>query len=157
MKLERKEHQESTNPPLLIASVSGSALIAEFMGIKEIKSSFDSYGNQEPIWYCGYLGYRTSAFSVPNKSFDQFLKDAKFRTSWDWLMPVLEKIVKTKIGDGIKYVEYPYLRTFGMVNEETGDVMVRLNGSQLFQSKELFEATYDAIIDFLEWWSSADR
>jgi hypothetical protein len=72
-------------------------------------------------------------------------------------MPVLEKIVKTKIGDGIKYVEYPYLRTFGMVNEETGDFMVRLNGSQLFQAKELFEATYDAVIDFLQWWSSADR
>ena len=157
MNIESTEHQKSTNPPLLIASVSGSALIAEFMDIKEIESSYDSYGEQLPYWYTPYLGYRTGSYDAPNNSFEQFLQQAKFRTSWDWLMPVLEKIVKTKIGDGIKYVEYPYLRTFGMINEETGDFMVRLNGSQLFQAKELFEATYDAVIDFLQWWSAADR
>lgn len=142
---------------LTIPQVSGSALIAEFMGIKEIQSTYNSYGKECPFWYTRYLTYRTGSYGEPNKSFDQFLEDAKFKTSWDWLMPVLEKIVKTPIGDGIEYVKYPNLRTFGMINENTGNVMVRINGSQVFESTQLIEATYDAVIDFLKWWSSAER
>ena len=70
--------QEIQNPQLNIPVVSGSALIAEFMGIKEIESSYDSYGQKSPIWYAGYLGYRTPAFSVPNKSIEHLLNENKF-------------------------------------------------------------------------------
>lgn len=138
-------------------AVSGSALIVEFMGIKEVESSYDNYGRPEPIWYAGYLGYRTPAFNVKGKSVEHLLSQNKFNNSWEWLMPVVEKICKTKIGDGVEYIEYPHLRTFGMINFETGNFMVRFNGFQCFEAKDLFQATWDAVIDFLQWWSKADR
>ena len=80
-----------------------------------------------------------------------------YHQSWDWLMPVVDKIMRTKIGNGVEYVEYPYLRTFGMLNEETKNPMVRFNGFQVFEAETLIEATFLAVVDFLEWWSKADR
>ena len=159
MQKSTKELQQSNKahqPLLQQHDVSGSALIAEFMEIKEVESSYDNYGRPEPIWYAAYLGYRTPAFSVKGKSVEHLLNENKFN-SWEWLMPVVEKICKTKIGDGVEYVEYPHLRTFGMINSETGNFMVRFNGFQCFEAKDLFQATWEAVIDFLRWWSKADR
>lgn len=144
-------------PQLNIPVVSGSALIADFMDIKEIESSYDSYGQPAHIWYASYLGYRTPAFSVPNKSVEYLLNESKFNSSWDWLLPVLEKLCRKEIGDGIEYVKYATPRTFGMLNEETGQIMVRLDGFQLFQADTLIEATFLAIVDCLQWLSQADR
>ena len=72
-----------------------------------------------------------------------------YSTTWGLLMPVLEKICRMKIGDGVTYVEYATPRTFGMLNEETGEIMVRLNGFQCFSSDTLIQATWNAIVDFL--------
>ena len=72
-------------------------------------------------------------------------------------MPVLEKLCRKEIGDGITYVKYATPRTFGMLNEETGQIMVRLDGFQLFQADTLIEATFLAIVDCLQWLSQADR
>jgi len=77
----------------------------------------------------------------------------QYNKNWEWLMPVVEKICKTKIGDGVEYVEYPYLRAFGMINPETGNYMVRFNGFQLFENKDLLQATWDAVIDFVQWFN----
>ena len=85
------------------------------------------------------------------------VKGEYFRTSWNWLMPVLEKICRLKIGDGIETIDYANLRTFGMINEETGGIMVRLNGFQVFEAETLIEATFLAIVDFLDWQSKADQ
>jgi len=74
--------------PLPLGVVSGSALIVEFMGIKEIESSYDSYGTQVPIYYTSYLKYRTPAYSIPDMSMEFFLGECKFNSSWDWFMPV---------------------------------------------------------------------
>jgi hypothetical protein len=75
----------------------------------------------------------------------------KYHESWDWLMPVIEKICKLKIGDGVEYVEYAYPRTFGMINDE-GEFMVHLNGFQLQYGETLIEATYKAVVDFLTYY-----
>lgn len=76
--------------------------------------------------------------------------DFKFKNSWLWLMPVLEKLCRTQIGDGDIYIKYATPRTFGMLNEETGQIMVRLDGFQLFQADTLIEATYLAIVEVLQ-------
>jgi hypothetical protein len=75
----------------------------------------------------------------------------KYHASWQWLMPVLEKLCKKEIGDGIKYVKYATPRTFGMLNPETGQIMVRLDGFQLQQADTLIEATFKAIVDVIKW------
>ena len=122
---------EAQNPASCQTAVSGSALIAEFMKDEQCT----------PYWVNLRAG----------------VEGEYYKTSWNWLMPVLEKICRLKIGDGIETVDYPNLRTFGMINEETGSIMVRLNGFQVFEAETLIESTFLAVVDFLEWWSKADR
>lgn len=68
-----------------------------------------------------------------------------YRKSWDWLMPVVTKIICEKFEDG----ENVYLRTFGMINEENGNLMVRFNRHGLFEAETLLEATYLAVCDYV--------
>lgn len=133
MPLQQKDNMsnEVTNSASCQTAVSGSALIAEFMKDEQCT----------PYWVNLRAG----------------VKGEYYTTSWNWLMPVLEKICRLKIGDGIETVDYPNLRTFGMINEETGGIMVRLNGFQVFEAETLIEATLLAVVDFLEWLSKADR
>ena len=122
--------------------VSGSALIAEFMGwgkwddgmTYEVPNLYPFYniGDQENT---GWISEHVSTF--------------KFHTSLDWLMPVVEKICETKIGDGVKMVDYTYLRTFGMINKETGDKMVRFDCFGAHQAERLIDATFNAVVEVL--------
>jgi hypothetical protein len=75
-----------------------------------------------------------------------------FSSSWDWLMPVLEKVLKLEIDK-----EYITLRTFGALNTETGQVMVRFNRFPLCQADSLLEATYLAIVGVLEFIEQQNR
>src|SRR6478609_4997156 len=67
-------------------------LIAEFMGVKEVKGYYDSYGTQTPHYFTRFENYRTRSYTNEGESMGEFLDDAKYKTSWDWLMPVVEKI-----------------------------------------------------------------
>jgi hypothetical protein len=81
------------------------------------------------------------------------INELNYHSSWDWLMPVLEKISRTVIewenSDDRTDTYFP--RTFGMLNAETGRPMVRINGNTLHEADTLMEATYLAIVDFLMW------
>lgn len=80
------------------------------------------------------------------------LSELPFYSSWEFLMSIVEKICRLKVGDDKEYVEYSYPRTFGMLNDKTGQIMVRLNGHQLFEADTLIEATWKAVVDFIEWY-----
>jgi hypothetical protein len=136
------------NPQSNIAAVSGSALIADFLGL-ELDIDQEEYPNY----------YRMSDSFNPENITRCSLKSMEFsfKNSWNWLMPVLEKLCRKEIGDGITYVKYATPRTFGMLNEETEQIMVRLEGFQLQQADTLIEATFLAIVDCLQWLSQADR
>lgn len=74
----------------------------------------------------------------------------KYHSSWDWLMPVIEKIS----GLSIKYKnvdEYfsPFTQTFGMKNEE-GLFMFRFHVGFLHCHETLIGAAYAAVVEFLE-------
>ena len=71
-----------------------------------------------------------------------------YDSCWGYLMPVVEYICRLKIGDGKKYVDYAYPRTFGMLNEGTNQIMVRFNGMQLKQADTLIQATWESVVDF---------
>ena len=67
-------------------------LFAEFMDVKEVTTYYDSYGQQTPCYYTDNDLYRTPTFGHPGNSFNNFIDAAKYHESWDWLMPVVEKI-----------------------------------------------------------------
>jgi hypothetical protein len=75
-----------------------------------------------------------------------------YHGSWHWLMPVVEKIsritIKWENSDDRTDTYYP--RTFAMINDETGKIMVRFNGNTLHEADTLIEATYNAVIDFIQ-------
>lgn len=79
------------------------------------------------------------------------INELYYHSSWDWLMPVLEKISKIPIEwqNSNDRAETHYPRTFGMLNEQTKRPMVRINGNTLHEADTLMEATYSAVVDFI--------
>lgn len=80
-----------------------------------------------------------------------------YHDSWEALMPVLEKISRIEyerwedeLPDGSKQtvIDTAYPSTFGMLNNE-GKPMVRINRYSLFEADSLIEATYAAIVEFI--------
>lgn len=137
--------------------VKGNKLIAEFMNTKinndvcfdeihiplsKAKTSF--VGNKEYGRY-EINGGQYNAFTL------------KYHLSWDWLMPVIEKICKLEIADNViinngedSFFDSYYPRTFGMINSETKEFMVRINRHGLHQSSSLIEATYSSVVEFIK-------
>ena len=109
--------------------VEGNRLIAEFMGYKQRENGGLFWGND------GLGGL--------------YPKDLKYHSSWDWLMPVVEKIqhledeLPVKIDFQIHllgavelYIDYK--RVFAMTAFEPGT---------------LINAVYEAILEFIKWYN----
>lgn len=118
----------------------GNKLIAEFMGLKEpvfnpISNSFlvylpdCSFNNNE-----GLIGYAP----------------VKWHTSWDWLMPVVEKIERNgaiieiwlSIGKGCRITVPKSKEGHWFAGRE---------------SNELIEAVWLAVVDFVKWYNSNNQ
>jgi hypothetical protein len=122
--------------------LESNVLIATFMGYEKLDKNSGLLNPEK----C--LKFKTSYVSI---------NQLKYHKDWNWLMKVLERICRLKIGDGKEYVEYAYPRTFGMLNEETGQIMVRLNGSFLHEADTLIEATYQSVVEFIKWYNSTNN
>lgn len=92
------------------------------------------------------------------------IEHLRFHENWSWLMPVVEKIGEYKWPDYYHhrakdpeqdgdFDDNVYPRTFGMRDKE-GLYMVRFNASALFSAKTLIEATWLAVVDFVEWYNT---
>jgi len=118
-------------------TIEGNKLIAEFMELYLIKGQKYPFGH--PVTKVNF-------------------KEARYHYSWDWLMPVVEKISNIHYPDyfsGIKpddvgeWDNCAYPRTFGMRDKE-GNYMVRFNANVLYSAKTLIEATWLAVIEFIK-------
>lgn len=122
--------------------IDGNKLIAEFM----------VYG-EHGLWSYG------------DNAKERISKDAhdgtlKYHSSWDWLMPVVEKIAKLEVekekvvtNGNESYFDSYYPRTFAMVNAATQQFMVRINRFALHESNSLIEATFSAVVEFIKWYN----
>lgn len=72
-----------------------------------------------------------------------------YNSSWEWLMPVVEKISKIPLIGATDISDTCYPRTFGMINAETGNVMVRFNATYLCEAPTLIEAVFFAVVEFV--------
>lgn len=68
----------------------------------------------------------------------------KYHLLWEYLMPIVEKIIQHEYEDG----QNACLRTFGMIDNQTGKYMVRFNRCALFKHSNLKTATWFAVVDF---------
>jgi len=131
--------------------LEGNKLIAEFMGATlflerwRVQDENRKYTVEQPL----------ANFLLMAKN-----EELKFHTSWDWLMPVVEKIVKYVYeeeeqdgGFGKVIVKHrPHPRTFGMISQEE-KFMVRFNRCAMYDADTLIEATWLAVIDFIKWYN----
>lgn len=123
----------------------GNILIAKFMGAVVLK---------EPI---GHTKRSISFNEVTNGLYVHTVNGLKYHSSWDWLMPVIEKMSKLTIknetvisnGEDTFFDSY-YPRTFGMIDRETGGFMVRINRFPLYCSKSFIEAAWMAVVNFIK-------
>jgi len=95
----------------------------------------------------------TNSVTIPTRP-----ENFKYHTSWDWLMPVVEKISRIEFdrheqelpfGDTEIVIETHYPRTFGMLNKE-GKPMFRFNCGTLHTADTLIEAAWLAVVDFIQ-------
>src|SRR5690606_24607245 len=111
-----------------------------------------------------FMGWESGLFeNLPNKLHRMekgeligiSIHHLRYHISWDCLMPVVEKIGREEYTDDSwrgceKYENTPYLRTFGMRNSANGKYMVRFNAMPLFEADTLIEATWLAVVDYIQ-------
>lgn len=153
-----------------VRRVTGNRAIALFMGadVDENNSQVvDHFKDESGKLITKYVMGKYYFLSDKPDAYDKVVNlwDMKYHTSWDWLMPVVEKISEhhypdywrnKKPADANDYDDCAFMRTFGMRNDE-GKYMVRINAQQLFYGATLIQATYLAVIDFIQWYTTTQQ
>ena len=96
-------------------------LIAEFMGFKQPHPEFPN----TTYWYKELPNGRLETLAILN-----------YHISWDWLMPVVQKI--ESLG---------YVFTIQGGKAEFGEMISK---PQCFTSKDKISSTYDAVVEFIK-------
>lgn len=131
------------NIPITIDNVRS---LFNFMKVTETESFYDSYGKAEACYKALFADCTTRAYGKKGLAINELVVYHKFHT-WAWLMPVVDKIVRTqRVYD--KGTDLCHARTFGMQNDDN-QFMVRFNGCPLHTSDTLFNATLLAVLDFV--------
>lgn len=124
-------------------TIEGNKLIAEFMGNK-CKDDLWYMPNQSQFAFQGDYSYKMDAF---------YSKDLKFHSSWDWLMPVVERIRHSNIGDvgyGVTFHVQNDACWFGIDNSRHKEL-------NTYMEKELQEAVWKAVIEFIKWYNEQEK
>lgn len=121
-----------------MTTTEGNKLIAEFMGGIPAKHPFGM----------GNMGYKFPVIIGAGGTVggDWFSYDAlKFHTSWDWLMPVVEKI--ESMNDGNVTIYYKRCEILYEYDEDTGVYNYGYKG------KTKIDAVYGAVTHFIQWYN----
>lgn len=104
----------------------------------------------------GFMGYYYQASKFYPKSGERgkWFKEAKYHSSWDWLMPVVIKIEKLENGRfgftidpwGIDIIDYK-----GVYDGHGEKVIVNVNREP--SESALLNDYYDAVCQFLQWFN----
>jgi hypothetical protein len=107
--------------------LDGNKLIVEFMELKptELKGMYSVSHN-----HC------TCQESTPEKALDRFASIAKYHESWDWLMPVLEKVM-AKCFELEEESDKDLIEWFYCIRDFIPDI----------------NSTHSAIVEFIEWYN----
>ena len=115
--------------------LEGNKLIAQFMKLHSAIILSDASQNEDGI---------ELAYSYNKRAY--LLSQLEYHFNWDWLMPVVEKILSSKFSDG----ESVSFRTFS-INDAQKCGLVRINRFTLFCENTLIESVYMAVIDVVKW------
>jgi len=109
--------------------IEGNKLILEFEGYEHISDDPETYHN-------GY--YYKKGDGV------EYIKDCLFHESWDWLMPIIDKIRNDS-----KVIAFEICFSLGVI------VKVFYNKEwHFYESNDMIEAPYVAVIDYIKWYNN---
>lgn len=113
--------------------MTDNELIAEFMGGKYDEMSHSWTG----------LPKKHGGYSTPvNWAWDS--NDILYDTSWDWLMPVVEKINNTMHPTLNERIDVIIYRRTCHINDMQ-QIIIETTG------KDMLECTYKAVVQFIKW------
>jgi len=116
--------------------IEGNKLIAKFMEIK-----------LEGKWRDGYDYALQHVYRFNDEYYDCTLPtDFGFHFSWDWLMPVVEKIETIKIEE--------YNINFSIMGKAACWTPSHWCGLKTYLADSKIEAVYMTVIEFIKWYNS---
>lgn len=142
--------------------IENNKLIAEFMGLIYIPHSDDA--EYKP----GY--WKSRVRKDDNSKLNSYLficrhhKSLGYRRSWDWLMPVLNKIetmpirstvngVAISIGLSSTNKKYCYIK-YGKIFDQRGrKISEKYYFSGTFENETALKAAYEAVVAFINWYN----
>lgn len=77
----------------------------------------------------------------------------QFHNSWDWLMPVVERISQIRYDNQDDIWSYAFFRTktYSYLPQEGKNIaVVRINRMGLHEADTMIEATWKAVVEFIE-------
>jgi hypothetical protein len=105
----------------------------------------------------GYVGDKTefeNEYSIPIKGDHALLywdAELQFHNSWDWLMPVVEKINDTAIDEDSKYtVVIMDHRVWVKIEGPQEKTIVDFDG----YNTSFIESVWNAVVEFIEWYNT---
>lgn len=91
------------------------------------------------------------------------LHSTKYHTSWDWLMPVIEKIESIPIVENVRiaesFVNIQVVNKDG-ISHTTFQIFYTNNGRYFKQEDDLetkIQAVYQAVTQFIQWYNLNDK
>ena len=125
-------------------------LISEFM---EIEMFGEEKDHTEALLICSALDLPVNPCThFENVQETVYLDDMKFDSSWDWLMPVVEKIESLERLGGIVTIVQGQCK---ITSRMAGDHSVYSTKSYYMEkgAQGKLQATYEAIIEFISWYN----
>jgi hypothetical protein len=125
----------------------GNKLIAEFMGCGEVKTSYATLYTEIPVNCIGET--------------QKYQEALQWHESWDWLMPVVEKINSISIGEFEKFsfiiepecchidVDFSYRGRHKEYLGPTATERYWLN----VDGSNILESAYKAVVEFIKWYN----
>jgi hypothetical protein len=161
-----------------MTTADNNRLIAEFMGLKQVLWLND-YNVDNLVWV--QKDFIENFDDVENYGKDSTFdwinahpqtSELHYHSSWDWLMPVVEKIETTRYNvfhpkrgkklsdvyistDYQDHKDFPVGWTANVMTTTMGDIYRSDRCDEIFKAK--LEATYKAVVEFIKWYNEKDR
>ena len=146
-----------------MTTTESNKLIAEFMGMPKQIIKDGRSGHKQLVFGLGVESDLAQKFHIGEYSTKSFVDDGdniyyalfctelEYHSSWDWLMPVVEKIesIKTEEGGYSVQIEDNECIIFTSQHQrELGHGLIEYNTPQA-----KLMATYKAVVEFIKWYN----
>ena len=138
-------------------NLESNKLIAEFMNVQPIQ--YDEHYQWSDGVYFSISGVEK------DKVLQHIYKYVKYVSSWDWIMPVVEKIEKIELkGEfGTDYYDFHIMPDAIIVCKQSDEKnpLILINKSDgigciqdvLYSFENKLEGTYAAVVEFIKWYN----